>query len=373
MIPYTVNSNSIVFFYNGKQHTYNKLTVNYNDIVSAVLANDVDLLERSIKVDLFIAKVTLGDVVITEDDEVYFRGTQVNPYLSTRIVEHYNEDPRFVQPLVKFTEKLMSNPNVDVRNDLFQWLERGSMPIYPDGDFIAYKLVREDFSPIANGPYGRDQSPGTIVTMPREKCNSNRNDTCAEGLHFCSYEYLPIFQEWNNNQGNKVIVLKINPADVVAIPTDYNLSKGRTCRFEVISEIDPNKIYESFGNKLVLSSTLVDTITDEVWEDDHSEENVNVVDSNDEDLSINTRKENEVNWYKVVTDEIAACNGNKSQAARNLGLARSTLYDILKKGDRQMSDRQYAEYLIAKNGGNKTAAAQEAGVSRKTIYKWLAS
>lgn len=358
MIPYTVSSNGILFFFKGKQYTFSKSTPNYNEIVDAVVNNDYHRVEISVQLDLFIAKVTFGNVIITEDDEVYFNNIRVNDYLAKRIVQHYNEDPRLVDPLIKFTEKLMSNPNDDVKNDLFQWLEHGNMPIFPDGDFVAYKLVRSDFSPIyVGGAYGKDQSPGKVVEMPREKCNENRNNTCSEGLHFCSYEYLPIFQSWNDNQGNKVIVLKINPTDVVAIPTDYNLSKGRTCRFEVLDEIDPNTIEESFGRKLVLrnGSSI------------GGNENINEAENT-------TDGENEqVNWYKVVTDEIAACNGNKSQAARNLGLARSTLYDILKKGDRQMSDRQYAEYLIAKNGGNKTAAAQEAGVSRKTIYKWLAS
>lgn len=32
------------------------------------------------------------------------------------------------------------------------------------------------------------------------------------------------------------MILKINPADVVAIPADYNNTKGRTCRYEVIGE-----------------------------------------------------------------------------------------------------------------------------------------
>ena len=32
------------------------------------------------------------------------------------------------------------------------------------------------------------------------------------------------------------MIVKINPADVVAIPSDYNNTKGRTCRYEVVSE-----------------------------------------------------------------------------------------------------------------------------------------
>ena len=36
------------------------------------------------------------------------------------------------------------------------------------------------------------------------------------------------------------MILKINPRDVVSIPTDYNDSKGRCCRYEVIGEVGVN-------------------------------------------------------------------------------------------------------------------------------------
>jgi hypothetical protein len=32
------------------------------------------------------------------------------------------------------------------------------------------------------------------------------------------------------------MIVKINPRDVVAIPADYDNTKGRTCRYEVIAE-----------------------------------------------------------------------------------------------------------------------------------------
>ena len=43
----------------------------------------------------------------------------------------------------------------------------------------------------------------------------------------------------------KGLILKINPRDVVSIPTDYNASKGRACRYEVIGElgVDPDQAF----------------------------------------------------------------------------------------------------------------------------------
>lgn len=34
------------------------------------------------------------------------------------------------------------------------------------------------------------------------------------------------------------MVLKINPQDVVSIPTDYNNTKGRCCKYTVVGELE---------------------------------------------------------------------------------------------------------------------------------------
>jgi hypothetical protein len=83
-----------------------------------------------------------------------------------------------------------------------------------------------------------DNSPGKIVEMERNAVDDNMHNTCSTGLHFCSKEYLPHFG--NRDSGKKadrVVILKINPRDVVSIPADYNATKGRACRYEVIGEL----------------------------------------------------------------------------------------------------------------------------------------
>lgn len=43
----------------------------------------------------------------------------------------------------------------------------------------------------------------------------------------------------------RTVIVKINPRDVVSIPTDYDNSKGRACRYEVIGElgVDPEDAF----------------------------------------------------------------------------------------------------------------------------------
>jgi hypothetical protein len=67
--------------------------------------------------------------------------------------------------------------------------------------------------------------------MERNMVDDNRNNTCSSGLHFCSHSYLASFS------GERTVIVKIDPADVVSIPSDYNDAKGRTCRYTVIGEV----------------------------------------------------------------------------------------------------------------------------------------
>jgi hypothetical protein len=68
--------------------------------------------------------------------------------------------------------------------------------------------------------------------MERNAVDDNKDVTCSAGLHFCSRSYLDHFG------GDRIMILKINPADVVSIPSDYNDAKGRACRYEVIGELE---------------------------------------------------------------------------------------------------------------------------------------
>jgi hypothetical protein len=47
-----------------------------------------------------------------------------------------------------------------------------------------------------------------------------------------------IYPAFGSQRSNRVVIVKINPADVVSIPSDYKNTKGRCCRYEVIAEFE---------------------------------------------------------------------------------------------------------------------------------------
>ena len=143
-----------------------------------------------------------------------------------------------IEPLVLFMENMMQNPSYRAVNELYGFLEKNNLPITPDGHFLAYKKVREDYKDVYSGKF--DNSVGQVVEMERNQVNDDKNQTCSAGLHFCSQGYLGHFG------GERVMILKINPRDVVSIPTDYDNSKGRACRYEVIGEVGVREVEEAF-------------------------------------------------------------------------------------------------------------------------------
>jgi hypothetical protein len=139
-----------------------------------------------------------------------------------------------IEPLVNFMENLMTNPSKRAVTELYGFLEKNSLPITPDGYFLAYKKVRQNYFDCHTGTM--DNSVGKVVEMERNEVNDNKDQTCSTGLHFCSQEYLPHF----GGGDSRVVIVKINPRDVVSIPSDYNNAKGRACRYEVIGEVGVN-------------------------------------------------------------------------------------------------------------------------------------
>ena len=167
---------------------------------------------------------TSGNVEV-RDGVVYYKGTPIDNTLTSRILDIISQG-KSAKPMIRFMDNLYSNPASFAISELYDWLRGSNLPITDDGCFMAYKRVNSDFKDCYTNTI--DNSPGQIVTMARSDVDPNRNETCSRGLHFCSVSYLQYYP------GSKILKVKINPKDVVSIPTDYNYAKGRTWKYEVI-------------------------------------------------------------------------------------------------------------------------------------------
>lgn len=206
------------------------------------LANTSKVVERALKVAISEGRVTQylpkGTLSVTRNG-VTFDGEPMEGPIADRLMDVLSAGFN-IAPWVRFVENLLMNPAEHAREELLLWLETADLPITNDGHFLAYKRVRSDYTDIHSGSF--DNSVGQLVQLEggRQAVDPVRDRTCSYGLHFCSKEYLPHFSAEGNQ--DKVVVVKINPADVVSIPSDYDNTKGRTWRYEVVDEIPLSEI-----------------------------------------------------------------------------------------------------------------------------------
>ena len=228
------NDHLTVTFDNGESLTVYPNHPQYSEIIAALNARNFEIVyalgSPKAAVTEKISKVAARGVTGVElrSGVVYYNGNPIDNSLTDRIVTMSTEGYD-IEPMCKFLANLQNNPSYRAVNELYSFLEKGNLPITEDGYFLAYKKVDGSYKDCHT--HTIDNSVGQIVSMPRNKVNENPNETCSSGLHFCSRQYLTSFS------GEHTMILKINPADVVAIPADYNDSKGRCCRYEVIGEV----------------------------------------------------------------------------------------------------------------------------------------
>jgi len=207
-----------------------------------------------------------GRFEMDHDGQMYLKGTStpISQFLTKQLLD-YIKDGINIEGLVKFWQRLLLNPDPRVQAQLYGFLENNGHPITPGGYFLAYKavnikrkfdketgekivvkeydedtgkLVEEkltqdmEFEPMHSGAHGMKIEVGTPITMPREECDSNPNETCSAGLHVGNMAYVGDF----GNGGDKVVLeVLVSPTDVVAVPTDYNNTKMRTCKYYPIA------------------------------------------------------------------------------------------------------------------------------------------
>lgn len=258
-IPNIISSSTVTFFLNGVPYQVDKSFPGFQTVLDELKSaspNEEVLIAATNPAKVIAEAVSRAEAVVDTDSmnylprgvvsvtrsEVRYNGEAVTGVLIDRILSLLSEGFD-IMPMIRFLENLYMNPADFAREELYLWLEGSSLPITEDGCFLAYKNVNGDFTSIHDGC--TDNTPGTIVKMPRQSVDPVRDRTCSRGLHFCSKSYLPNFSSGRNN---KVILLKINPADVVSIPSDYNNAKGRAWRYEVLSVVgdDPQtKVWPS--------------------------------------------------------------------------------------------------------------------------------
>ncbi len=271
-LPFIMSKDAITVMVNGTANTVREGQINFLALRDAIRNKDWDAIPDLVSPARAVEKFAAGRVSV-QNGEVLLDGEVVHNAVTGRILDMVSEGFD-ADPLMRFLERLMQNPSRTAVNELYLWLEGTRLPITEDGCFMAYKKVRDDYrdfytGEVLNKPaelmtdadleYIKQvrgnvtvtvENGVTTLSMPRNKVDDDRNRTCSYGLHFCSLSYLPAY---HGGQG-RVLLVKIDPADVVSIPSDYDNAKGRAMRYEIMGEHVKDERTEAYSTSVATAS-----------------------------------------------------------------------------------------------------------------------
>ena len=207
------------------------------------------------------AKAVLTEDVTIEDNFMSVAGTIIDLSNTSNPIFQFIELLRKkgvvdteIERIKPFLRNMFENPFINAVTEIYDYCKAMDFEITDDGCFLAYKNVRKDLGSI----YNNGRTKHVIGEYTEEKMyDTDRNNHCSHGLHFCSKEYLKSYT------GEVTIIVKVNPKDVVAIPTDYHFQKGRCRKYMTVGILEDKSAMLSDLNVEQMTDNKVKTIKKE--------------------------------------------------------------------------------------------------------------
>ncbi len=221
-----VTNESITVIWEGKLHTVKSGSPNYAGLKKALAEEDEGSISKYLTVSFSLEKWAKGNFTV-DGNTIRFNGTALPSDINERILKlaSLGEDPG---PIFRFWEKLQKNPSFRSVESLWRFLQNKNIPLGKDGSILAYKSVDQKYMDHHTGTVKNE--PGTTHEMPRNKISDDPRVECHYGYHVGAYEYASTFQVGSQ----RIIICKVDPADVVCVPYDYSSQKMRVCKYSVI-------------------------------------------------------------------------------------------------------------------------------------------
>lgn len=230
-----VTASGILIFMNGKNLTVGRDHPNFAKIQTALKNKDYASIPALADVVTSVRKwLNAGKDFELVGDLVTLNGVPFSSIITNKVLNMINAGAS-ADGLFNFLRKVRSNPSKTAQDELLLFCEANGFMIHEDGDILAYKSVRGNYMDIHSGKFRN--AVGDTVVMNRNQVDDRRDVTCSTGLHFAAFDYASTWAGSIDGVNRRLMVMKINPADVVSIPNDYKNQKGRCSKYKVIAEI----------------------------------------------------------------------------------------------------------------------------------------
>lgn len=237
------NDGTVTAIVSGQTYSFGKSHPNYNKLINHLKNNNIEHFEAAYDIVSHVNAYCEGYVNCT-DGSLSWDGIKMPDMFTNTILDMVKQGFPF-EPMLNFLDNLSQNPSDHAVVELFDFMENKNMPITYDGCFLAYKAVRNDYKDIYSGTF--NNNVGDVCSVPRNKVDNNRDNGCGHGLHVGAIDYAKSYGGidtddldggTDNDGGNRLMICKVNPRDVVSVPTDSKFQKLRCCRYEVVAEFD---------------------------------------------------------------------------------------------------------------------------------------
>jgi hypothetical protein len=271
---YNEDSQIISLVIDGKPHIVNKDHVSFTRILNALIDGEEDKIPKLLDLNKAISDFSDGRVTV-QDGIVFLDNLAVEDSLSRRLVSMIRLGIN-VKPLCRFIENLYKNPANHSVNRLYAFMEACDMPITKDGKLLAYRSVRSNFWDSHTGkttfckPYDKFNDSDTfnlgthngclteivngktVCSMPRNQVDDDHDRTCSNGLHVCSQKY--------GKFSDILLLVSVDPADVVSVPNEYGNAKMRVSKFTVEEIVEGFEDWED--------TPVYDNVDDEEYDEE---------------------------------------------------------------------------------------------------------
>lgn len=238
---------NIAVFVDGDLQVASQSHPNFDAIVAGALAGDESIIDLFDVAQTISNRFTsLSDRVSVKDGAVFLDGVEMHNSLTKKVLAFLEQGVDDWLPLVNFFENVQNNPNEHSREMLYDWLDQEDFAIDDEGFILGYKGVAKaaedgvyksisSGKAIVNGEVITGQIPqsvGDTVEMPRNEVQHDPAQGCHTGLHVGTFDYASGFGR------GALLIVRVNPRDVVSVPTDCNWAKMRCCRYQVVAPIE---------------------------------------------------------------------------------------------------------------------------------------
>lgn len=234
-LPFIMTNESIqVTLEDGESYTVKHTEKNFAAVRQAIIESNWDGLPKLLNPGKAIEAWAQG-LFTFKHNYLHFQGERVPQEINQKFVAmaEAGEDPR---PLMRFFQRLQNNPSFRSVKQLFRFISQKNIPIGQDGCILAYKAVRRDYWDKHTGKTFQ-YKVGSVIQMPRNQISDDPKVACAPGLHVGARDYLGSDGKTgpsNYGTGDLWMIVKVDPADVVSVPYDYDSRKMRVCKMVVV-------------------------------------------------------------------------------------------------------------------------------------------